>query len=96
MKLLGLEVFVPVGLGGGHGSQATAASAKTLRVGGEERGGVNVGIDGANQRGVGLDFAEHGLEARYNVGRHEVWLDREDGTRNLTARAWVVLPREAS
>lgn len=33
-------------------------------------------------------------EASETVAECEVWLDREDGTRSLVARAWVALPAD--
>lgn len=33
-------------------------------------------------------------EGEETVAECEVWLDRQDGVRNLTARAWVALPKD--
>ena len=33
-------------------------------------------------------------EGYETIAECEVWLDRQDGVRNLTARAWVVLPED--
>lgn len=34
-------------------------------------------------------------EGDETIAECEVWLDRQDGVRNLTARAWVALPQDA-
>ncbi len=39
-----------------------------------------------------VSLSEDGSET---VAECEVWLDREDGTRSLVARAWVALPAES-
>ena len=35
------------------------------------------------------------LEGGETIAECEVWLDRQDGVRNLMARAWVALPQDA-
>jgi len=48
--------------------------------------------DAATAGGSVVSLSREGGET---IAECEVWLDRQDGVRNLMARAWVALPRDA-